>query len=429
MRVRIIEPTLKVQNQKKRVCAYARVSTDSEKQEESLENQIQHYENLILANPDYEFIGVFADRGITGTTEKRPEFQKMLQIAKNGKVDLIITKSISRFARNTTIVLKTVRQLKDIGVEVKFEKENIETLSGDGELMLTVLSSFSQEESKNVSDNIKWRMRKKFQQGEMIINTKRFLGYDKDEYGDLVINPKEAEVVKRIFNEYLNGKGCFTIAEGLREEGVPTVAGGTWRDSTILRILKNEKYKGDALLQKYYTSDHLRKKKVKNNGEVESYYIEDDHVPIVSREAWETVQEEIKKRAKKKGVIEGDTKKYKRRYPLTGMLYCSKCGSSLRRRTWNTKHSCKKIVWQCSNYVKNGKNACRGTSIDDEVISKLNIKEETVVKEEVRNGKKYYSYTSKIQQNQHSTSSKVTEKENGCILQGINRPSRTVIKL
>ncbi|WP_409068710.1 recombinase family protein [Clostridium caseinilyticum] len=429
MRVRIIEPTLKVQNQKKRVCAYARVSTDSEKQEESLENQIQYYENLIVANPDYEFIGVFADRGITGTTEERPEFQKMLQIARNGKVDLIITKSISRFARNTTIVLKTVRQLKDIGVEVKFEKENIETLSGDGELMLTVLSSFSQEESKNVSDNIKWRMRKKFQQGEMIINTKRFLGYDKDEYGDLVINPKEAKVVKRIFNEYLNGKGCFTIAKGLREEGVPTVAGGTWRDSTILRILKNEKYKGDALLQKYYTSDHLRKKKVKNNGEVESYYIEDDHVPIVSREAWETVQEEIKKRAKEKGIILGNTKKYKRRYPLTGMLYCSKCGSSLRRRTWNTKHSCKKIVWQCSNYVKNGKNACMGTSIDDEAISKLNIKEETVVKEEFRNGKKYYSYTSKIQQNQHSTSSKVTEKENGCILQGINRPSRTVIKL
>ncbi|AOR22741.1 recombinase family protein [Clostridium taeniosporum] len=429
MRVRIIEPTLKVQNQKKRVCAYARVSTDSEKQEESLENQIQYYENLISSNPEYEFVGVFADRGITGTTENRPEFQKMLQLAKGGELDLIITKSISRFARNTTIVLETVRELKDIGVEVRFEKENIDTLSGDGELMLTVLSSFSQEESKNVSDNIKWRMRKKFQQGEMIINTKRFLGYDKDEYGDLVINPKEAEVVKRIFNEYLNGKGCFTIAKGLREEGVPTVAGGTWRDSTILRILKNEKYKGDALLQKYYTSDHLRKKKVKNNGEVESYYIEDDHVPIVSREEWETVQEEIKKRAKKKGIILGDTKKYKRRYPLTGMLYCSKCGSTLRRRTWNTKHSCKKIVWQCSNYVKNGKNACMGTSIDDEVISKLNIKEETVVKEEIRNGKKYYSYTCKSQQNQYSTIGKVTEKENGCILQGINRPSRTVIKL
>lgn len=429
MRVRIIEPTLKVQNQKKRVCAYARVSTDSEKQEESLENQIQYYENLILANPDYEFIGVFADRGITGTTEERPEFQKMLQIARNGKVDLIITKSISRFARNTAIVLETVRELKLLNIEVRFEKENINTLSGDGELMLTVLSSFAQEESKNVSDNTKWRMRKKFQQGEMIINTKRFLGYDKDEYGDLVINPKEAELVKRIFNEYLGGKGCFTIAKEFREEGVPTAIGGRWQDSTILRILKNEKYKGDALLQKYYTPDHLRKKKVKNNGEVDSYYIEDNHVPIVSRETWEAVQEEIKNRAKDKGIVLGDTKKYKRRYPLTGMLYCSKCGATLRRRTWNSKLSCRKIVWQCSNYIKNGKNACTGIAIDDDIVSKLNIEEETIVKEEVRNGKKYYSYTSKRTQNQHSTNNRTAQKENGSVLQGINRPSRTVIKL
>lgn len=429
MRVRIIEPTLKVQNQKKKVCAYARVSTDSEKQEESLENQIKYYENLISTNPAYEFMGVFADRGITGTTEERPEFQKMMSFCRQGKIDLIVTKSISRFARNTATVLRTVRELKLLNIEVRFEKENINTLSGDGELMLTVLSSFAQEESKNISDNIKWRMRKKFQQGEMIINTKRFLGYDKDEYGDLVINPKEAEVVKRIFNEYLAGKGCFTIARQLREEGVATVAGGTWRDSTILRILKNEKYKGDALLQKYYTPDHLRKKTIKNNGEVDSYYIEDNHVPIVSRETWEAVQEETKKRAKDKGIVSGDTKKYKRRYPLTGMLYCSKCGSTLRRRTWNSKLSYRKIVWQCSNYIKNGKNACKGTAIDDDIVSRLNIKEETIVKEEVRNGKKYYSYTSKRTQNQHSTNNRIAQKENGGILQGINRPGRTVIKL
>lgn len=189
----------------------------------------------------------------------------MMNFCRQGKIDLIVTKSISRFARNTAIALETVRELKLLNIEVRFEKENINTLSGDGELMFTVLSSFAQEESKNVSDNTKWRMRKKFQQGEMIINTKRFLGYDKDEYGDLVINPKEAEMVKRIFNEYLGGKGCFTIAKEFREEGVPTAIGGRWQDSTILRILKNEKYKGDALLQK----DHLRKKKVKNNGEVD----------------------------------------------------------------------------------------------------------------------------------------------------------------
>ncbi|MPM46823.1 hypothetical protein SDC9_93530 [bioreactor metagenome] len=321
MRVRIIEPIQKVQKVKKKVCAYARVSTDNDKQGESLENQIQYYENIISNNLDYEYVGVFADRGVTGTTENRPEFQRMLQLCREGKIDLIITKSISRFARNTAVMLETVRALKEIGVEVRFEKENINTLSGDGELMLTVLSSFAQEESKNVSDNLKWRVKKKFEQGELIINTTRFLGYDKDKYGDLVINREEAEVVKRIFNEYLSGKGAFTIAKELNADGVPTVAGGRWQENTILNILKNEKYKGDAILQKYYTPDHLKKGTVRNKGEVDSYYIEDNHSPIITREMWEQVQEEIERRGKAKGNVAGDTNKYKNRYPLTGMLF------------------------------------------------------------------------------------------------------------
>jgi site-specific DNA recombinase len=429
VRVRIIEPIKKVQSTKKKVCAYARVSTDNDKQGESLENQIQYYENIILNNSDYEFAGVFADRGITGTTENRPEFQRMLGLARERKVDLIITKSISRFARNTTIVLETVRGLKDIGVEVRFEKENINTLSGDGELMLTVLSSFAQEESKNVSDNLKWRVRKKFERGELIINTTRFLGYDKDEYGDLVINTKEAEVVRRIFNDYLSGKGGFTIAKELNIEGIPTIGGARWHESTIRVILKNEKYKGDAILQKYYTPDHLKKCSIRNRGEIDSYYIEDNHSAIISREMWEQVQEEIKRRAEAKGNVSGDTHKYTKRYPLTGMLYCSKCGSTLRRRTWNSKLNCKKIVWQCSNYIKNGKSVCSGTSIDDEIVSRLNIKEEIIVREDVKNGKKHYSYTSKIKQNQSSTEPRTTEKENGGLLQSIDRPIRTVIKL
>lgn len=207
MRVRIIEPTAKKPIQKKRVCAYARVSTEQDKQGESLENQMTYYENLISSNPEYDYVGVFADRGITGTKDSRPEFQRMLNLCREGKIDLIITKSISRFARNTVVMLQTVRELKDIGVEVRFEKENIQTLSGDGELMLTVLSSFAQEESKSVSDNIKWRYRKKFENGELVINTQRFLGYDKDAAGNLVINPKEAEIVKRIYTEYLAGDG------------------------------------------------------------------------------------------------------------------------------------------------------------------------------------------------------------------------------
>lgn len=429
MHVRIIEPIQKVENKKKRVCAYARVSTDNEKQGESLENQIQYYENIISNNPEYEFIEVFVDQGITGYTEKRPGFQRMLELARDGKVDIIITKSISRFARNTAIVLETVRELKNIGVEVRFEKENLNTLSGDGELMLTVLSSFAQEESKNVSDNLRWRSKKKFEKGELIINAKRFLGYDKDEYGDLVINKEEARIIRRIFSEYISGKGAGLIAKELNEDGILTVGNKRWHTSSILLVLKNEKYKGDALLQKYYTPEHVKKRSFKNNEVINSYYVEDNHSGIISREMWEQVQEEIRKRAKAKGNIKGDTAKYRKRYQLTGMLYCSKCGSTLKRRTWNSKHNCKKIVWQCSNYIKNGKDACTGTSIEDEVISRLNIKEELIVKGEFKDGKKHYSYTCKNKQFQPSRANTVTEKKNGSLLQSINRPIRTVIKL
>ena len=246
MKVRIIEPVKPRQEKRKRVCAYARVSSGSEAQGESLENQTTYYQNLIEANPEYEFAGVFADQGITGTKENRPEFQKMLELVRKGHIDLILTKSISRFARNTTIVLELVRELKMLGVEVVFEKEQISSLSGDGELMLTVLSSFAQAESKNVSDNLKWRYRRKFQNGELAINAVRFLGYDKNKQGELVINPAQAEVVKRIFEAALAGQGSFVIARQLNEEGVATVAGGKWHSSTVLGILKNEKYRGDG---------------------------------------------------------------------------------------------------------------------------------------------------------------------------------------
>lgn len=353
----------------------------------------------------------------------------MLESCREGKIDLIITKSISRFARNTAIVLKYIRELKDSGVEVRFEKENINTLSGDGEFMLAVLSSFAQEESKSVSENLKWRIKKKFEKGELIINTTRFLGYDKNKYGELVINPNEAEIVERIFNEYISGKGSFIIAKELNEEGIQTVTGAIWYDSTILSVLKNEKYKGDAILQKYYTSDNIKKIKVRNKGEVDSYYIEDNHTPIITSQMWDKVQKEIKRRAEIKGNIEGDTEKYQNRYLLTGMLYCSKCGAPLKRRIWNSKLPCKKIVWQCSTYVKYGKNACKGTSIDDEVISRINIKEPIILKEEIRNGKKHYSYTCKSKQNQPSRRNSATEKEDGSLLQSFNRSIRTVIKL
>lgn len=428
MRVRIIEPTVKSHQKKKRACAYARVSTDSEAQGDSLENQITYYENLICVNPEYEFAGVFADKGITGTKENRPGFQKMLELARQAEIDVILTKSISRFARNTTVMLEVVRELKDIGVEIRFEKENISTLSGDGELMLTVLSSFAQEESKNVSDNVKWRYHKKFENGELVINTNRFLGFDKDAYGDLVINQKEAAIVKRIYSEYLAGKGVSKIAKLLNLEGVPTVTGVKWHEASVRDILKNEKYKGDAILQKTYTENHLTKRKKRNKGEVDSFCILDNHSPIVTKETWEKVQVEMKKRAEAKG-LHKDPNKYQKRYPLSGVLFCSLCGAVLKRRTWNSQHACRKIVWQCSNYIKNGKSACPGTTVEDEIVSKLKIMEPTVVKETLKNGKKHYGYTGKREQNQSYGSCRAKKKEDGGILQGVNRPVRTVIQL
>ena len=429
MRVRIIEPLPTAEPKRKRACAYARVSSDSEAQGESMENQTQYYQSLIEANPEYEFAGVFADQGISGTKGDRPEFQQMLEQARAGKLDLILTKSISRFARNTTIVLEMVRDLKGFGIEVIFEKENISSLSGDGELMLTVLSAFAQEESKNVSENIKWRYRRKFEQGEVAINTTRFLGYDKNKSGELVINPGQAKVVKRIFDDYIGGKGSFVIAKELSAEGVRTVAGGRWQSSTILGILKNEKYKGDAKLQKTFSKDHLSKKKCINRGEVDSFYLENSHQPIVTSEVWEEAQRQIALRAKAKGNGEETKHKYQNRYPLTGLLFCAKCGAPLRRRTWNSNHSCKKIVWQCSNYIKNGKLACRGTTVDDAVVSRMNIQSETMVEEVFKHGEKHYRYTSKVKSVEPCGKSGAEEKTRGCVLPGIDRSGRAVIKL
>ncbi|MBP3887726.1 MAG: recombinase family protein [Cellulosilyticum sp.] len=387
MKVTILQPMVKP-IVKKKVCAYARVSTSSNSQEESLENQTTYYRNKIEANPDYEFVGIFADSGYTGTKDNRPGFQQMMTYCREGKIDLILTKSISRFARNTTIVLEYVRELKLLDIEIHFERENIQTLSKDGELMLAVLSSFAEEESRSASENVKWRFRKKFEQGELLINTKRFLGYDKDEYGDLVINRKEAKIVGYIFEAYLSGKGTHKIAKDLNKNKIPTVTGTKWYDTTVLAILKNEKYKGDAWLQKTYTPNHLTKKKKRNTGEVDYYYIEDNHSAIISSEMWEAAQIKLKENRRNREHSQARNK-------YSGLLVCSKCGCNLRKRVWNSGKPCQKVVWQCSNYIKNGKDACSGTSVSEEELNKFDIKEETVVEECVINGEKNYIYSRK----------------------------------
>ncbi|MEG0566139.1 MAG: recombinase family protein, partial [Hungatella sp.] len=344
MKVNVIEAFFSTELKKKKVCAYARVSTDSGRQEDSLENQKDTYKRLITANPEYEFVGVYADQGISGYCENRPSFQAMMEKARREEIDLIITKSISRFARNTVTVLKAARELKELGVGIFFEEQNINTLSGDGEMMLAVLASFAQEESRSMSENNKWSIQKKFERGETMINTNRFMGYDKDAYGDLIINRKEAEVVRLIFDLYLMGIGSFRMAALLTELGVKTVSGMEWEGGTIGTMLQNEKYKGDYHLQKYFTPEDRRNTSRLNRGEKQSYYITENHAAIVSSEDWDRVQELRQKRKREQNIGIGDTSKYQNRYPLSGMLLCPYCGKSLRRR--QVYH--KKIQWICS---------------------------------------------------------------------------------
>lgn len=426
MKIRILEPVFQGLQKKKRVCAYARVSSDSKRQEDSLENQKDTYERLITSNPEYEFAGVYADQGISGYCESRPQFQKMLGKARAGEIDLIITKSISRFARNTVTVLKVARELKELGVGIFFEEQNINTLSGDGEMMLAVLASFAQEESRSMSENNKWTIKKKFEQGEIMINTERFLGYDKDEYGGLVINQKEAFVVEFLYDMTLFGLGNSRLKSLMNFLGVKTVTDAEWNESTVNGVLTNEKYKGDYHLQKYFTPENKRNQSRLNRGEVQSYYITDNHPAIVSEEKWNQVQAERERRKKNRNIAADGVEKYQNRYPLSGMLICPYCRKNLRRRMVYKG----KIQWLCSTYIKEGKQACRGVRVDDTEVIKKNIIEPTVVEEVNVHGKKHYRYTRKadfISGREYEP--ECAEVTGGGILQGINRTRRTVIKL
>ena len=300
MRVKVINKRPASVLQKKRVCAYARVSTDSRRQEDSLENQMETYERLITGNPEYEFIGVFADQGISGYCENRPQFQRMMEKARAGEIDLIITKSISRFARNTLDCLNYVRELKDLGIAIIFEKENINTFDAKGEVLLTILSSLAQDESRSISENCTWGIRRRFETGKHKMSTKRFLGYDTDETGKLVINRTQEPIVIRLYQEFLDGKTTDYIKRIFEREGVKDWNGGTkWQSTTLMSMLDiNEKYKDDALLQKSYTVDFLTKKRTQNKGKIQMFYVEDDHDAIISKRIWECVQLEIKRRKK-----------------------------------------------------------------------------------------------------------------------------------
>ncbi|UMY53509.1 recombinase family protein [Paenibacillus peoriae] len=356
--------------QKKKVAAYCRVSTDSEEQKESYTNQVNHYTQYIQNNLEWEMADIYADEGISGTnTKNRTHFNRMIQDARNGKLDLILVKSISRFARNTLDLLKYVRELKSLGVAVFFERENINTLDTTGEVLLTILSSLAQDESRNISENSRWGILRGFQNGKVFCNTTRFLGYDKDEHGELVINESEAEIVRRIYEEYLDGKSYQAIARGLMRDHIKTVTDGdTWWDSSITLILTNEKYYGALLQQKTVTVDFLTHKRIKNKGQEQQYFIEDNHEPIVSKEIFEAVQKEKKRRAKLKGSVMGESKRYSNKYALSSKVYCGCCGVIFKRRTWNSNNPSKKVVWQCRTNVNEGKAACAAKAVDEQVV-------------------------------------------------------------
>lgn len=337
--------------QKLRVAAYCRVSTDSDEQLNSYNSQVTHYTDLIHKNEAWEFVNVYADFGISGTqTKKRTEFQRMIKDAKNGLIDMIITKSISRFARNTIDTLEHVRDLKENGVAVTFEKENINTLTSNGELLLTILSSLAQGESESISQNTKMGLKMKAKQGEMI-GFNSCMGYVYDtETGKLILNEEEAETVKFIFKRYVEGAGAHTIARDLEAKGIKTKKGKeNWHDSAVAGIIRNEKYVGDVVMGKTYTVDPISKKRIVNFGEQDRYYIKDHHEPIISRELFNKAQENREKRSRRTN--DGKIKRHSMDYPFSNIMKCKYCGGTIIRRLWTSGKN-PKFVWYCHHAAK-----------------------------------------------------------------------------
>ena len=342
-----------------RVAAYCRVSTDKEEQENSLENQITYYKNKIESTTNWTLVDIFADFGISGMNDKnRIEFQRMIEMCNKGKIDLIITKSISRFARNTVDCLTHVRKLKANNIGVIFEKEGINTLDAVSETFLTWFSAFAQAESESLSQNVTRGKRMGYKEGKFSFPSLLY-GYDRGDGKTPVIIPEQAAIVRKIFHMYLEGNSIGGIRKWLNDNNIETTRGtGEWNKSTVSGILRNEKYKGDVLLQKSYTVDYLTKTIAKNKGEVTQYYIENNHEGIVSREIFDMVQDEIQRRA---SLYSSKTpSKYSSKYALTGKVICGECGAKYRRVTWS-RNGKKKIVWRCTERLKNGTKNCKNS--------------------------------------------------------------------
>ena len=379
----IIKANLKTEKQEnvksntKRVCAYCRVSTDSEEQQTSYNSQIKHYSAQIKSNPNWEFVGIYADEGISGTQVKnRTEFQRMLNDALDGKIDIIIAKSISRFARNTIDTLKYARLLRDHKIDIYFEKENIHTLDLDSEMFLTLYSAFAQAESESTSMNVKLGLKAIMKRGDPVGNPNCY-GYEWDkDTKTFKINEEQAEVVRKIFNWYVLGIGSYTIAKKLNNEKILTQWGNKWCPSSVRRILTNEKYIGDLLGQKTYVSNPLTHKHIINYGEKEKYYVKDHHKPIITRDVWNKSQEIYSKRGNK---LQPDGKqhngKFSLRYPYSSKIECGMCGANFTRRmNEKRKDGTRKVYWACTRRITYIENCSNSLFITEEILNDIFVK-------------------------------------------------------
>lgn len=343
---------------KRRVAGYARVSTDHEEQATSYDAQMRYYTDYISSRLDWEFVKMYSDEGITGTnTKQRVGFNSMVNDALAGKIDLIITKSVSRFARNTVDSLSTVRKLKDAGVEIYFEKENIWTFDAKGELLITIMSSLAQEESRSISENVTWGKRKQYERGKVSIPFKNVLGFERGPNGELVVNEEEAKIVRYIFHEFLLGKNANSIAKALTEQGIPSPTGKEkWYYGTVRRMLQNEKYKGDALLQKSFTTNFLTKKTKVNEGELPQYYVENNHEAIIDKDTFDLVQYELKIRERRGSASQ-----------FSGMLVCATCGAVYGSKVWHSNSKYRRVIYRC-NQKYEGEVKCDTPHVTDEEV-------------------------------------------------------------
>ncbi|PKL12288.1 MAG: recombinase family protein [Spirochaetae bacterium HGW-Spirochaetae-8] len=352
-----------------RVAGYARVSTDSDDQVSSHSAQVDYYTAMIKAKPEWEFVKIYTDEGISGTsTTRREGFKEMLNDALAGRIDLIVTKSVSRFARNTVDSLTTIRRLKEHKVEVYFEKENIWTFDSKGELLITIMSSLAQEESRSISENTKWGRRKRFADGQVSVPFSRFLGYDRGPDGNLAVNASQALIVRHIFTLFLQGMNPFSIARRLESEGHRTVTGRSeWDSTTISRMLRNEKYKGDALLQKSHTPDFLTKRLVENRGEVPQYYVRGNHEAIIAPDVFDLVQQEIAYRRKHVETTRGAS-------AFRGRIRCGICGGDFGPKVWHSNSRYRKVVWQCSGKYAAKEKPCVAPNLSEDELKAMFVR-------------------------------------------------------